>query len=492
MSQQQPQLPSDIVERLRSTRSLPTMPGIAVKLVDLCRRDDVPLSEVTTTLQGDPALAAKILRFANSAYIGMRSPVTTLTTAVSLLGLINVRTIALSFSLVIEMQRRGFDSRMHRQYWRRSLFSAVAARSLARSMGLPLAEEAFVAALLQDIGVLAMQQVMGDEYAELVAASGGDHGRLVAAERAKYGWDHSAISAWMASEWRLPDLFERGARCSHAGHSAQVPWPSDSLARAVALSGMVADIWTESGDVAVASAAAEQAAARCGIDAVSLAQVLIETANEVPSVASLVNADPGNPAAIQRILDDARESLLALTMRSTEEKQRLQEENRRDGLTGLWNRAHVESILEDAFHQSVVRREPLSVVFLDIDHFKKVNDRFGHSAGDKVLRHVAETVQSCVRESDAVGRYGGEEFIVVLPRATSQVAERLADRIRERVAQHPVAIGPGGPVQVTVSLGCSSLGSRAYTRTDELVKDADEAMYEAKRAGRNRVNVCRG
>jgi len=484
-------LPDEIVQRLRNNRSLPTIPAIAVKIVELCRRDDVPLSEVTATLQGDPALAAKLLRFANSAYIGLRSPVTTLTTAVSLLGLINVRTIALSFSLVIEMQRRGFDARLHRLYWRRSLFSAVAARSLARSLGLPLAEEAFVSALLQDIGILALQQILGEEYAQLVTASAGDHARLVAAERARYGYDHSAVSAWMAAEWRLPEMFGRAARSSHAWYDKEGVWPTDAIERAVALSGLVADIWTESGDVASASSQAEQAAARCGIDAVGLAQVLIETANEVPAVASLVNADPGNPAAIQRILDDARESLLALTLRSSEEKQRLEEENRHDGLTGLLNRAALDSMLEDAFHQAGVRREPLSVVFLDIDHFKRVNDRFGHSAGDKVLRAVANAVQSCVRESDAVGRYGGEEVVVLLPRAPVHVAERLAERIRERVAQHPVDVGPGGPVQVTVSLGCASLETRTYMRSQELVNDADEAMYAAKRAGRNRVVVAR-
>jgi two-component system, cell cycle response regulator len=161
--------------------------------------------------------------------------------------------------------------------------------------------------------------------------------------------------------------------------------------------------------------------------------------------------------------------------------------SRTDALTGLRNRRHVEEYL--AKLTSLARRngEPIAVLVIDIDHFKSVNDTHGHDAGDAVLREVASRMLDSVRLEDMVGRWGGEEFLVVLPNTADQGAAELAERLRQVVADTPCRLADGDAVQVTISVGCAA---SLIDDTGRLVRSADTAMYEAKQTGRNRVVVA--
>jgi two-component system cell cycle response regulator len=158
-----------------------------------------------------------------------------------------------------------------------------------------------------------------------------------------------------------------------------------------------------------------------------------------------------------------------------------------DGLTGLHNRRYLDSHLHTLFERAVSRQRPLSLMITDIDHFKSINDIFGHDGGDRVLRDFARRLRKNVRGIDLACRFGGEEFVVVMPDADAQVAEKVAERIRAEIAKTPFQVGPEGKtVQVTVSVGVSSLRRGADT-VEALMKRADVALYEAKSGGRNRV-----
>ena len=161
--------------------------------------------------------------------------------------------------------------------------------------------------------------------------------------------------------------------------------------------------------------------------------------------------------------------------------------SRTDALTGLRNRRHVEEYL--AKLTSLARRnlEPIAVLVIDVDHFKSVNDDHGHDAGDAVLCEVAGRMQDSVRLEDMVGRWGGEEFLVVLPNTTDQGAAELAERLRQVVADTPCRLAEGDAVQVTISVGCAA---SLIDDAGRLVRSADAAMYEAKQTGRNRVVVA--
>jgi two-component system cell cycle response regulator len=130
---------------------------------------------------------------------------------------------------------------------------------------------------------------------------------------------------------------------------------------------------------------------------------------------------------------------------------------------------------------------PVSVMLFDLDHFKKVNDTYGHAAGDAVLRGVATRVKDSLRESDMVARYGGEEFVIVMPAAPPDTARSVAERICRCIAEQPFEIpGHEDPLTVTVSIGVAT--ARGTTsEAEELLAEADDALYQAKRSGRNRV-----
>ncbi|TIU32966.1 MAG: diguanylate cyclase, partial [Mesorhizobium sp.] len=158
-----------------------------------------------------------------------------------------------------------------------------------------------------------------------------------------------------------------------------------------------------------------------------------------------------------------------------------------DGLTGLHNRRYLDSHLETLFDRAVARRRPLSVMITDLDRFKSINDAHGHDGGDDVLREFARRLRKNVRGIDLACRFGGEEFVVVMPDTEGAVAEKVAERIRAEIAQVPFAIGADGKtIEVTVSVGVSSVLKGTDT-VASLMKRADLALYEAKSGGRNRV-----
>lgn len=158
-----------------------------------------------------------------------------------------------------------------------------------------------------------------------------------------------------------------------------------------------------------------------------------------------------------------------------------------DPLTGLHNRRYLDSHLQTLFDRAVARRRPLSVMITDLDRFKSVNDTYGHDGGDDVLREFARRLRQNVRGIDLACRFGGEEFVIVMPDTDGPVAEKVAERIRAEVAHLPFAVGKDGKsIEVTVSVGVSSLLKGADS-VEALMKRADLALYEAKSGGRNRV-----
>jgi two-component system, cell cycle response regulator len=157
-----------------------------------------------------------------------------------------------------------------------------------------------------------------------------------------------------------------------------------------------------------------------------------------------------------------------------------------DALTEIDNRRYLEERLREAFEHAKRMHEPFACVMCDLDLFKSVNDSYGHQAGDVVLKQLAQLLKSEAREIDRVGRYGGEEFMLILPGASAEAAVRFADRVRNAVAQRTFAFD-GGSVQRTISCGVAGWPHPRISHVDELVRAADDALYVAKETGRNRV-----
>jgi two-component system cell cycle response regulator len=156
-----------------------------------------------------------------------------------------------------------------------------------------------------------------------------------------------------------------------------------------------------------------------------------------------------------------------------------------DALTGLYNRRYMESHLASQVQEAIARGKPLTTLVLDIDFFKAINDTHGHDAGDAVLREFATRIRKSIRGIDLACRYGGEEFVIVMPETDISVATLVAERLRRRIASDPFPIPDGQVVAVTISAGLAALG--ADDDAASMLKRADLALYRAKRDGRNRV-----
>ncbi len=158
-----------------------------------------------------------------------------------------------------------------------------------------------------------------------------------------------------------------------------------------------------------------------------------------------------------------------------------------DGLTGLNNRRYLDNHLKILFDRAAVRGRPISICMTDIDRFKLVNDTYGHDVGDEVLREFAARIRSTVRGADLACRYGGEEFVVVMPDTPIELAASVAERLRAIVEDKPFYVRSiDRELSITASLGIAT-SSGAFGAPDEILKHADKALYEAKHAGRNRV-----
>ena len=158
----------------------------------------------------------------------------------------------------------------------------------------------------------------------------------------------------------------------------------------------------------------------------------------------------------------------------------------RDGVTGLYNHRHIMEMVQTEFDRVGRYQDVFSVLMIDIDHFKKVNDQHGHPAGDAVLREVANVIRDCVRTVDSVGRYGGEEFLVLLPHTPHEEAMHTAERVRSQVGAH-VFHAQAAALQVTISVGVATAPSEAAETSAAVIREADKALYRAKNAGRDRT-----
>ena len=158
-----------------------------------------------------------------------------------------------------------------------------------------------------------------------------------------------------------------------------------------------------------------------------------------------------------------------------------------DQLTGLFNRRHFQSVIDKEFSRTVRYKRPMSCLMIDIDHFKTINDGYGHNIGDQVLKEISQLMLRCFREVDTVARWGGEEFVVLLPETTQNNASQVASRLLTSVSTCKFS---SLPRLVTVSIGIASMPATTTDTSEKLIAASDRALYEAKARGRNRVEAA--
>ncbi|MGE0624010.1 MAG: HDOD domain-containing protein [Pseudomonadales bacterium] len=489
---------SNLLVQLEKMDDLPSPPDIVTRIIELLRDPESDIKELMDELTKDPALVAKILKTANSAMYARRREVTNLAQALLTLGQAAAMTLALSFSLVNTLRKNkggGIDL-VH--YWKRSLLTAIGAREIGVAIGAENIEELFLAGLLQDIGLQVLDKLMPEQYQSFENPK--IHAALAKQEAEVLGVDHAWIGAWLLEKWSLPEIICAAVRFSHDASAADVAPEVQRFVDCVSVASRLSDILlTDPGESGIA-AFSVMMQDRMGLDEQATFGVLSKVEQRIPDVESQFGMDIMDVEIAADILDRARKLLTDVSLSARREISALQQEidslgnraqsleqaNHTDKLTGLKNRDFMEKHLAEWVSRARKLEFPLSLAFMDLDGFKAVNDTYSHSAGDEILRSTARLLSRQIRENDALSRFGGDEFVLLLGGESSENALVVCNRILNafNTTRHEV---DGNQVELHISIGLATFdGSREFTG-QQLLQAADEALKYAKQHGKAQV-----
>jgi diguanylate cyclase (GGDEF)-like protein len=498
----------DQLRKVFARVKLPTSPALATRILTLADNPDTTMEQFAETIQVDAGLAARLLRIANSAQYGLSQPITTIQRAVNLLGVSQVRAIALGFQLVSHLNRLGNCPFDMKRYWQHSVLRACLAREAAVRLVPGLAEEAFLVGLLQDCGVLLLVQLLGEEYARLYRPDQLSPLAFYQAELELAAYTHVDAAVAMVEEWKLPEAI----RVPISRHHKPTPLTAGSpdLDRLCAVSYLVGSMrFVDNGSAEVNDATLrDYAASQMALTEAGLEDLFSRAAASYARLAGFLRESLPDRLDVTELLSEANRQLTAAvgdadqqarTARAERDEVRRQqaqlssalgeyrERAARDPLTGVLNRGALAEAAARHIDQARAAGSSVTVLFLDVDNFKRLNDTHGHRAGDFVLRAVANALCESLTHAGTVGRYGGEEFVVVIPGLTSEEAADHGARVLQSIRALDVRACQL-PSPVTCSAGVLWAPAQLLDNPEPLFAAADEAMYEAKRAGKDRIS----
>jgi two-component system, cell cycle response regulator len=535
-----------LVDRIRQCPNLPSLPAIALQVLQLAQREDVDISEIARAISKDPALSGKILKTVNSSFYGRAQAVSTISHALVILGLQSVKSLVLGFTLVKSLgggRGKGFK---HLQYWRRSIYAATAARSAAAKALLVQQEEAFLAALLQDIGMLVLDAVLGEQY-NAVCAKAASHEELAAAEQAELGLTHADAGGVLAQQWKLPPLL--AIPIAHHHNPAGVEDPTlQKLAELVQLSGRCAEVFAEEPDAA-AIARARGACAAYGLNESESEALLEEVGTRTREVASLFEINLGTPQeydvvlkraneAMERLARPTRAAAAAPAAAATAAVELPQAAvataappaapapapaTGQHGLSGhsqnasrspavssapvptvqpiaapvvsgppatLVERTAFDAFLAEHFGVALGTGNSLSMLVTGLDAVQALSGSFGAAAPERAMGYIGRLLATAARPLGLAARLGPHTICVALPGATRAAAVALAENVRRAASARPAPLDGERSSPLTICIGVATLepGSR-LTDPAHLTRAAELALAAARRAGPNRVRV---
>lgn len=475
------------IEEILSCDSLPSLPATAVRVIELSQDPDCTVYELAETIRFDQGLAAKILKTVNSSFFGLRTKCATIDKALVVLGLRELRNLALGFSLVPAMQAAYTDGFDTVDYWRRGIYSAVAAKFIAQRVAKDVADEAFLGGLLQDIGIVAMLQALGKPYEDVLATTATDHRRLAAAELRAFDMQHPEVGALLARKWQLPDELSVPIRF----HERPTAAPSDlkNVVGCVALGNAVHQCLTYEDKAACFERMYDRAKRAFGLDRPACDELLTQTAKAAKEVSRLFELDTGEAVDPANLLKQA-EQLRSVPATEQDHLSHgsvsavIRDGDLIDPITGAMTRLAIERQIVAAYEAGQTERSPVSLALIRMDGFATIVQNEGLEAGDVLAIEITQSLQTLAETlSDAhVGSFDDATTIVLTTSPLSELKQAIGDW---RQKYH-------SPKRPTTSVGmttCQDAGYDAFSKPKQILAIAYRAMEAAQKAGGNTVRI---
>ncbi len=484
----------DLLEEVLSCPTLPSLPAVAIEVIELTRDVNVEMDKLAATIQNDQGLSAKVLKTVNSSYYGLRKKCGTIRQAIVVLGLSTVKSLTLGFSLVSSIDLKdkvGFD---HNEYWRRGLFTGVASRSIAK-VGCPdFQDEAFLGGLLQDVGMVAMYETLGDRYVRILEQTGGDHRKLAGFELAEFELQHPDIGAMMATRWKLPEELIQPVKY-HERPSAGPSGELGLLVRAVGLGNIVADALTSEDKQPIMRRYYKRAKEWFNFTDEQADSIFKEVTAGTKEMAKLFDVDPGELPDTDQLVKDARDQALRLAIEEPASKSNSEcledlflDSPKFDQDTGLLNSTAYEAVLNRSFGQATSSAEPLTLVRIGFERETTEAPR-----RPLELRKLVSGASALLRKhfgdgGGFIARLDIESFAVLVPNSSRVVVTRTSEAFRVEFEQACQDWQITGKTYVGIAYYDHSTAG-AYERVEQLSAAAARAMKASAQSGGNCIKV---
>ncbi|MGD8702768.1 MAG: GGDEF domain-containing protein [Desulfosarcina sp.] len=487
---------------------LPSPPAIAVRILEAVKKEETSFDELARIITADPALTSKILRVANSPMYAVPSKVDSIQRALTVIGCSALKNIALSFVIANEMRAQSEDGFDFDFFWKRSVTAAVSGELIASLVGMK-SDDIFVSALLQDIGIVIMYLSNPGDYSNVLEEKKRSEKTIIDAEKAVFGVDHQKIGMKVLDHWGIPESISGPVGCHHKGMETNTG-PATAT-EVLYLSDKLSSLYHGAHGSEKMVEIHKVFSQRFDVKEHQIRDLVDAVAENSVQIMSFFDVDPGNMRPFSQMLQEANEELgkvnlsyeqLVIELKQAKEtaenlaaelkaaNELLSELAFRDGLTGLYNHRFFQEQMEKEVSRAGRYQRDLALILFDLDHFKKVNDEYGHPVGDRVLKETATIVMDTIRKSDLPARYGGEEFAIVIPETDMKGVVILAERLRKRVADMRLDVD-GYRLGVTISLGVTIWESGAeITDKATMISAADKALYQSKKTGRNKTSFA--
>jgi diguanylate cyclase (GGDEF)-like protein len=500
-------MPKGIERLIRQKIDIPSPPRIVVRILEAVQDEDNCFAELGRIISADPALTARILRIANSSLYGCSGKIKTIETALTILGLNALKNIALSFIIVSRLQGQSNELFDFEYFWKRSVTASVAAQQVSEMLQ-GSREDVFVTGLLHDIGILVMYLNMTDTYREVLTTKRATGAPNALIEKQLIGFNHCELGGALLKQWGLPASIYLPVFYHHSPQNAPEQYRQST--EILNIAGKLSAVYhSPSGTAGWVQEIYDILTEKFAIEGDVVKEAIDALADQSSEVMGFFDMPPGKMRPFSQLLQDANQELGQVGLsyeqkvlelhRAREESEKnlekLIETNKkyremayRDDLTGLYNRRFYQETMEKELERNKRYQRGFSLLFFDIDLFKQVNDSYGHLAGDKVLKSIADRIQQILRSSDVVVRYGGDEFAVIMPETDKKGLEEFAERMRREIESLEVLV-EGEAIRVTISIGAASFPGGTLPSKTSILEAADKAIYLAKQAGRNAVHV---